>query len=196
VSPRGKPPDPPGGAQRQPARCAPQPWPGPVSSQVPYLQRRLAAGSARTRTLGPDPEGSRPAGRDLHPGAGDWDRAPVGQDHCPGVGEWDPDADTPLAGAVFAQAAGVTSWLLTLSWPRCSIARARGPGAARRRSADRGAAGGERAGGLGRGAEDRRVSLLADRRETDGRHTGDWRPFDHVDDEVAVTLTLTRRSAG
>ena len=52
VSPRGKPPDPPGGAQRQPARCAPQPWPGPVSSQVPYLQRRLAAGSARTRTLG------------------------------------------------------------------------------------------------------------------------------------------------
>ena len=40
------------------------------------------------------------------------------------------------------------------------------------------------------------VSRLAVRRETDGRQTGDWRPFDHVDDEVAVALTLTRRGAG
>jgi hypothetical protein len=40
------------------------------------------------------------------------------------------------------------------------------------------------------------TSRLAARREADGRKTGDWRPFDHVDDEVAVALTLTRRSAG
>jgi hypothetical protein len=40
------------------------------------------------------------------------------------------------------------------------------------------------------------VSQLAARREADGRSSGDWRPFDHVDDEVAVALTLTRRSAG
>ena len=39
------------------------------------------------------------------------------------------------------------------------------------------------------------VSGLAARRETAGRESGDWRPFDHVDDEVAVALTLTRRSA-
>ena len=39
------------------------------------------------------------------------------------------------------------------------------------------------------------VSRLAARRETEGRESGDWRPFDHVDDEVAVALTLTRRSA-
>ena len=39
------------------------------------------------------------------------------------------------------------------------------------------------------------VSGLAARREQSGRKSGDWRPFDHVDDEVAVALTLTRRSA-
>jgi hypothetical protein len=39
------------------------------------------------------------------------------------------------------------------------------------------------------------TSQLAARRESDGRKSGDWRPFDHVDDEVAVALTLTRRSA-
>jgi hypothetical protein len=36
---------------------------------------------------GSDPEGSPPAGRDLHPG----------------VDDWDPDAGTPPTGAVFAQ---------------------------------------------------------------------------------------------
>ena len=40
------------------------------------------------------------------------------------------------------------------------------------------------------------VSGLAARREAAGRESGDWRPFDHIDDEVAVALTLTRRSAG
>ena len=40
------------------------------------------------------------------------------------------------------------------------------------------------------------VSGLAARRESSARESGDWRPFDHVDDEVAVALTLTRRSAG
>ena len=40
------------------------------------------------------------------------------------------------------------------------------------------------------------ASRLAARREADGQKSGDWRPFDHVDDEVAVALTLTRRSAG
>ena len=39
------------------------------------------------------------------------------------------------------------------------------------------------------------MSSLAGRREQSGRESGDWRPFDHVDDEVAVALTLTRRSA-
>ena len=40
------------------------------------------------------------------------------------------------------------------------------------------------------------TSRLTARREAGGRQSGDWRPFDHVDDEVAVALTLTRRSAG
>src|SRR6202042_1278168 len=40
------------------------------------------------------------------------------------------------------------------------------------------------------------TSRLAARREADGRKSGDWRPFDHVDDEGAVALTVTRRSAG
>jgi Domain of unknown function (DUF222) len=40
------------------------------------------------------------------------------------------------------------------------------------------------------------TSRLAARREADGRKSGDWRPFDHIDDEVAITLTLTRRSGG
>ena len=40
------------------------------------------------------------------------------------------------------------------------------------------------------------TSQLAARREADGHRSKDWRPFDHVDDEVAVALTLTRRSAG
>ena len=39
------------------------------------------------------------------------------------------------------------------------------------------------------------VSVLAARREQAGRD-GDWRPFEHADDEIAVALTLTRRSAG
>jgi HPt (histidine-containing phosphotransfer) domain-containing protein len=39
------------------------------------------------------------------------------------------------------------------------------------------------------------LSGLAARREQSGQESGDWRPFDHVDDEVAVALTLTRRSA-
>ena len=40
------------------------------------------------------------------------------------------------------------------------------------------------------------VSALAARREAAGRVSGDWRPFEHADDEIAVALTLTRRSAG
>jgi Domain of unknown function (DUF222) len=40
------------------------------------------------------------------------------------------------------------------------------------------------------------VSALAARREAAGRVSGDWRPFDHADDEIAVALRLTRRSAG
>ena len=39
------------------------------------------------------------------------------------------------------------------------------------------------------------VTALAARREQAGRASGDWRPFDHADDEIAVALTLTRRSA-
>jgi hypothetical protein len=39
------------------------------------------------------------------------------------------------------------------------------------------------------------VSGLAGRREAAGRASGDWRPLDHVEDEIAVALTLTRRSA-
>ena len=40
------------------------------------------------------------------------------------------------------------------------------------------------------------TSRLAARREAGGQQSGDWRAFDHVDDEVAAALTLTRRSAG
>ena len=40
------------------------------------------------------------------------------------------------------------------------------------------------------------VSALAARRAQAGRVSGDWRPFEHADDELAVALTLTRRSAG
>jgi hypothetical protein len=40
------------------------------------------------------------------------------------------------------------------------------------------------------------VSGLSARREAGGRESGDWRPFDHIDDEIAIALTLTRRSGG
>ena len=40
------------------------------------------------------------------------------------------------------------------------------------------------------------VSRLAARREAGARASGDWRPFEHAGDEIAVTLTLTGRSAG
>src|SRR3984957_18328968 len=40
------------------------------------------------------------------------------------------------------------------------------------------------------------VSAQAARREQAVRVSGDWRPFEHADDEIAVALTLTRRSAG
>jgi hypothetical protein len=40
------------------------------------------------------------------------------------------------------------------------------------------------------------VSGLAARREAAGRKSGDWRPFDHIDDEVAVALTQSPASRG
>jgi hypothetical protein len=39
------------------------------------------------------------------------------------------------------------------------------------------------------------ISQLADRRSTEARATGDWRCVEHVNDEVAVALTLTKWSA-
>ncbi len=40
------------------------------------------------------------------------------------------------------------------------------------------------------------VSNVVSRREAEGQASGDWRPFEHADDEVALALTLTRWSAG
>jgi len=40
------------------------------------------------------------------------------------------------------------------------------------------------------------VSTVVARREAAARADRDWRPFEHVDDEIAVALTLTRWSAG
>jgi hypothetical protein len=39
------------------------------------------------------------------------------------------------------------------------------------------------------------ASELVARREAEGRATGEWRPFEHVDDEITAALTLTRPSA-
>jgi hypothetical protein len=40
------------------------------------------------------------------------------------------------------------------------------------------------------------VSDLAARRAAEARASGDWRAFEHVEDEVAVALTMTRHGAG
>jgi hypothetical protein len=39
------------------------------------------------------------------------------------------------------------------------------------------------------------VSALAARREAEAQASGDWRAFEHVQDEIAITLTLTRPAA-
>ena len=40
------------------------------------------------------------------------------------------------------------------------------------------------------------VSELAARRKAEGRASGDWRAFEHTEDELAATLTMTRHGAG
>jgi hypothetical protein len=128
-----------------------------------------------------DPADREPAGRDLHLDADDWD----------------PDAGTPPTGAVFAQGRWgdglapdpVLATLLDLAGreglEQLDDDQLTGVLQAAARLASWSAS-------LKLAA----TSRLAARREADGRNAGDWRPFDHIDDEVAVALTLTRRSAG
>ena len=40
------------------------------------------------------------------------------------------------------------------------------------------------------------VSELAARRKAEGRASGDWRTFEHTEDEIAAALTVTRHGAG
>ena len=159
---------------------------------------------------GPGPEDSGPTGRDPCPGVDDWDRedpglgdgdpadrGPAGRDPYPGADDWDPDAGSPPTGAVFAQGRWgdelapdpVLATLLDLAGREgldsldddqlTGVLQAAGRLAAWAASLKLAA-----------------TSGLAARREAGGRQSGDWRPFDHIDDEVAVALTLTRRSAG
>ena len=111
--------------------------------------------------------------------------------------DWDPDAGALPAGAVFAQGRWgdelapdpVLATLADLTWreglEQLDDDQLTGVLQAAARLASWSAA-------LKLAA----TSRLAARREAAGQQTGDWRPFDHVDDEVAVALTLTRRSAG
>jgi hypothetical protein len=130
----------------------------------------------------------------------DWDLADgelAGRDRRPDADDWDPDEDAPPAGAVFAQGAWgdglapdpVLATLLDLAQrdglEQLDDDQLTGVLQAANRLASWAAA-----------QKLAAVSQLAARREADGRSSGDWRPFDHVDDEVAVALTLTRRSAG
>ncbi|MDX6389289.1 MAG: hypothetical protein QOJ73_352 [Streptosporangiaceae bacterium] len=39
------------------------------------------------------------------------------------------------------------------------------------------------------------ISTIAARREAEAQASGDWRPYQHVQDEIAITLTLTRPAA-
>jgi hypothetical protein len=107
---------------------------------------------------------------------------------------WDPDAASPPQGAVFAQGRWgdglapdpVLAALADLTWREgldqldddqlTGVLRA----AARLAS-------------WSAGLKLAAMTRLAFRREADGQQTGDWRPFDHVDDEVAVALTRRQR---
>ena len=143
-----------------------------------------------------DPAAWDPADRD--PAA--WDPAEsgaAGRDPHPGVDDWDPDAGTPPTGAVFAQGGWgdglapdpVLATLLDLA----------GREGLEELDDDQLTGVLQAAGRLASWSASLKLaatSRLAARREADGQQTGDWRPFDHVDDEVAIALTLTRRSAG
>ncbi len=130
----------------------------------------------------------------------DWDLADgelAGRDRRPDADDWDPDEGAPPAGAVFAQGAWgdglapdpVLATLLDLAQrdglEQLDDDQLTGVLQAANRLASWSAS-------LKLAA----TSRLAARREAEGNKSGDWRPFDHVDDEVAVALTLTRRSAG
>jgi Domain of unknown function (DUF222) len=159
---------------------------------------------------GPDPEGSDPSDRDLRHGADNWDPdhgdpedgdpedcERTGRDLHLVADDQDPDAGGPPVGSVFAQGRWgdelapdpVLATLLDLAGREgldlLDDDQLTGVLQAAVRLASWSAS-------LKLAA----TSRLAARREADGQRTGDWRPFDHVDDEVAVALTLTRRSAG
>ena len=156
-----------------------------------------------------DPEGGGPAGRGPHSGADNWDPEdwyPVdwdladgelaGRDRRPDADGWDPDEGAPPAGAVFAQGAWgdglapdpVLASLLDLA-QRDGLQLDDDQLTGVLQAASRLAA-------WSASLKLAATSRLAARREAEGNKSGDWRPFDHVDDEVAVALTLTRRSAG
>ncbi len=127
-----------------------------------------------------DPADGKPAGRDLHQGADDWD----------------PDADNRPAGSVFAQ--GCWGDELAPDPVLATLLDLTGREGLEQLDDDQLTGVLQAANRLVAWAAAQKiaaVSRLAARREADGRKSGDWRPFDHVDDEVAVALTLTRRSA-
>ena len=128
-----------------------------------------------------DPADGKPAGRDLHQGADDWD----------------PDADTRPAGSVFAQ--GCWGDELAPDPVLATLLDLTGREGLEQLDDDQLTGVLQAANRLVAWAAVQKiaaVSQLAARREADGRKSGDWRPFDHIDDEVAVALTLTSAAAG
>ena len=129
-----------------------------------------------------------------------WDLADgelAGRDRRPDADGWDPDEGAPPAGAVFAQGAwgdglAPDPVLATL----LDLAQRDGLGQLDDDQLTGVLQAAHRLAAWSASLKLAATSRLAARREADGRKSGDWRPFDHVDDEVAVALTLTRRSAG
>ena len=211
----GKLPDLPGGAQvpADPMRPAGLARPGQQLGGLPATQARQTrpgTPSPAWEREGWDPEGGDPAGRGPHRGADSWDPADwnpegwdladgelAGRDRRPDADGWDPEAGAPPAGAVFAQGAwgdglAPDPVLATL----LDLAQRDGLGQLDDDQLTGVLQAASRLAAWSASLKLAATSRLAARREADGRKSGDWRPFDHVDDEVAVALTLTRRSAG
>jgi hypothetical protein len=169
---------------------------------------------------GPDAEGSDPwdgdpSGRDLRRGADNWDPEDGDPEDCDpdnwdpedcertgrdlhlDADDHDPDADGPPVGSVFAQ--GRWGDELAPDPVLATLLDLTGREGLEHLDDDQLTGMLQAAARLAAWSASLKIaatSRLAGRREADGRRTGDWRPFDHVDDEVAVALTLTRRSAG
>ncbi len=191
-----------------PMRPAGLAGPGEQLGGLPAVRARQArpgTSSPAWEREGQDAEGGGPAGRGPHGGAADWDpedwdpadRELGGRDRHRDADGWDPDEGAPPAGAVFAQ--GCWGDGLAPDPVLATLLDLAGREGLDQLDDDQLTGVLQAAGRLASWAAAQKLaatSRLAARREADGQQTGDWRPFDHVDDEVAVALTLTRRSAG